>query len=313
MLDAENILATKGMIFDIQRFSIHDGPGIRTTVFIKGCPLKCVWCHNPEGISSKPQLSFVNTRCIGCGYCFKVCVRGAHVMKEGKHMLDRAKCASCLLCAKECYARALEVVGQEITVKDVLDEVLKDKLFYETSGGGLTLSGGEPLLAIDFTAALLEAAKRASLHCVVETSGYADPANFRRIRPYVDLFIFDCKEVDPARHIEFTGVSNELILKNLRALVETGASVVLRCPIIPGYNDRREFFEGIASLWRELGRLKGVELMPYHRLGENKMERMGINPARRIKTDAPNRETVIGWVETLKDMGVEVAILLPNI
>lgn len=298
----------KGRLFDIQRFSVHDGPGIRTTVFLKGCPLRCAWCHNPEGISPRPQLAFDPRRCIGCGYCFRVCRRGAHKMVEGRHVLDRAACEACGTCVTECYADALDFVGREVSVADVMAEVLADRPFYETSGGGLTLSGGEPLAQIDFTEAVLRAARAEGIHCGIETCGHASWASFERIRPLVDLFLYDWKETDPALHKQFTGVTNELIRANLRALYAAGANIVLRCPIIPRVNDRDDHFAGIASLCREMPALLGVEVLAYHRLGLSKAERLGAGPAVPVESAAPPRETVAQWVATLRGMGVPVIV-----
>jgi len=296
-----------GSIFDIQRFSIHDGPGIRTTVFLKGCTLRCLWCHNPEGIRPEPQLSFLPERCIGCGYCARVCPNDAHRMDpERGHVLDRGRCTVCGACAEECYAGALELVGREATPRDVLDVVLRDRTFYETSGGGLTLSGGEPLMQVDFAEALLRAAKEAGLHCAVETCGHVGFDRFERLLPFVDLFLYDVKETDPARHADFTGASNDAILANLRALHERGASVLVRLPIVPGLNDRPDHFRAIAGLARELPGLLGFEVMPYHRLGTGKRERFGIGEDPLSHVQAPDAETVAGWVRELRELGVHV-------
>ena len=291
--------SVSGWIFDVQRFSIHDGPGIRTTVFMKGCPLRCAWCHNPEGVRAVGELSFIPERCIGCGWCFRVCRQQAHQTVAGAHVLARTKCIVCGACATECHAKALELVGREATVAEVLAEVLRDTPFYETSGGGLTLSGGEPLLQIEFTEALLAQAKAAGLHCCVETCGEADWQRFERIRRLVDLFLFDCKETDPAQHRRFTGVSNKRILENLHRLDAHGAAIILRCPIIPGVNDRDDHFEGIRRLAAGLAHVRGVELMPYHRLGEGKVARFGLDGAARISAATPAPETVAEWKRKL--------------
>ena len=295
-----------GAIFDIQRFSIHDGPGIRTTVFFKGCPLNCAWCHNPEGISRAHLLSFRPALCIGCGYCFRTCPLQCHRMEDGKHFLERARCEACGRCAAECYAGALELVGREASVEGIMREVLRDKAFYDNSGGGLTLSGGEPLMQPDFAFALLGAAKDAGLHCCVETSGCAARASFDLVRPKVDLFLYDIKETDSARHVEFTGRPNDQILANLRHLHGEGANIILRLPMIPGYNDRPDHFDGIAALARDLPGLKGVEIMPYHQLGENKVERFAMNQSARAKAAAPEPGIVDDWVRELRRRGVNV-------
>ena len=295
-----------GAIFDIQRFSIHDGPGIRTTVFFKGCPLNCIWCHNPEGISRAPLLSFRPALCIGCGYCFRTCPAGCHRMEGGKRFLDRDRCEACGRCAAECYPGALELVGREESAAEIMREVLRDKAFYDNSGGGLTLSGGEPLMQPDFAFELLCAARDAGLHCCVETCGFAARAALDLVRPKTDLFLYDIKETDRARHAELTGKPNDRILANLRHLHGTGADIILRLPIIPGVNDRPDHFEGIAALARDLPGLKGVEIMPYHQLGENKVGRFALDQSRRAKASAPEPGVVEGWAGELRRLGVNV-------
>ncbi len=295
-----------GRIFEIQRFSIHDGPGIRTTVFMKGCSLRCRWCHNPEGQSPEPQISFLPDKCIGCGYCLKVCPHEAHRLENERHVLDRERCEVCGLCTKECYAGALEFVGREITVAETLEEVLRDLPFYENSGGGMTLSGGEPLFQFEFTKALLRAAKDAGLHCCLETSGQTEHERLEQIRPHVDLFLYDYKETDPQRHQEYTGVSNDKIRDNLSRLHAAGARIRLRCPIVPGYNDREDHFAGIAALAQELPDLEGVELMPYHRLGESKLERFGMANGKRIVAQTPDQAAIAHWTAALASLGLTV-------
>jgi len=296
----------KGLLFDIQRFSIHDGPGIRTTVFLKGCPLACLWCHNPEGISAQPALFFSPERCIGCGYCLRTCEQHGHAILEGKHVLDRSKCRVCGRCTTECYAGALEVTGKFMTAGEAIAEVLRDRAFYETSGGGLTISGGEPTLQPEFTEAVLRLAKASGLHTVIETCGWAEWTCFELLAPLADLFLFDYKETDPERHKAFTGVDNRLILDNLRRLHAAGKPVILRCPIIPGCNDRADHFEGIARLWRELPGLAGIEIMPYHRLGESKISRLGKAGDPRLQASQPEPETIESWKRFLRERGVPV-------
>ena len=265
----------KGMVFDIKKFAIHDGPGIRTTVFLKGCPLHCWWCHNPESQDGRPELSFIPEKCIGCGWCLAHCPVGAHTMADGKHVLDREKCRRCGKCAEKCYAGTNELIGKEMEVAEVLAEVLKDKPFYETSQGGMTISGGEPMQQFEFTRELLRGAKAAGLHTCLDTCGVAPWNHYRELLPLVDLFLYDIKETDPVRHELYTGMSPGPILENLRQIDAAGGVTVLRCPIIPGLNDREEHLREIARIASSLQRVSEINLMPYHPLGESKLRRIG--------------------------------------
>ena len=296
----------KGRIFQIQRFSIQDGPGIRTTVFLKGCPLQCLWCHNPESRSPKRQLFFSPAQCIGCGECFERCPQHAHQMENGVHALDREACVACGVCTEHCYTGALEMVGRDVTVEEVLAEVLKDRPFYETSGGGMTLSGGEPLAQFEFSRAILTAARASGLHTCVETSGFAPFANLSALLPLVDLFYIDCKETDPARHLEYTGVPRAPIVENLTRLDALGAVTTLRCPIIPGLNAREDHFQGIVALANRLQHVKEVQLLPYHPLGRSKLERLG-QPDSNPDWHFPEKAEVETWIETVaRDCRVRV-------
>ena len=305
-MSSSETMSPSGRIFKIQRFSIHDGPGIRTTVFLKGCPLRCIWCHNPEGGSPAPQLSFAPEKCIGCGFCMRRCQRNAHVLVDERHTLDRSRCEACGSCTEECYAEALELVGRDASVAEVIDQVRRDEPFYTTSGGGMTLSGGEPLAQLEFSQALLAAAREHGLHTCVETSGFAPLADLEQIKPLVDLFLFDVKETDPEKHVEYTGVANDGILDNLKSLHASGASVRLRLPIVPGCNDRDEHFRAVADLCRGMPDLESVEIMPYHRLGAGKLERLGMGDAKRVKCEAPDKTTIDKWTEQLRQLGARV-------
>lgn len=244
----------KGLVFNIQRFSIHDGPGIRTVVFLKGCPLHCAWCHNPESQCRAPEILFYKEKCVGCGRCHGITAQDADFV---------------------CKNDAKEICGKEMRAGDVLTEVLKDRVFYENSGGGLTLSGGEPLFQSDFSLCLLKKAKEAGVHTAMETCGLCSPEKMAEFARVTDFFLFDYKETDPRLHREFTGAGNERILDNLRLLNTVGKPVVLRCPLVPGYNDRREHLEGICRLANGFSCVQAVEAEPYHALGEHKARALG--------------------------------------
>ncbi len=263
-----------GMIFDLKRSCLHDGPGVRTVIFLKGCLLECAWCHNPESISPCPEISFDDTRCLLCGACAAVCPTGAHSIELGKHFFDRGKCRVCGKCAESCLSYALGLIGEKRTAGELLDEVMRDKSYYDNSGGGLTLSGGEPFIQPDFAIALLQGAKAKGIHTCVETSGQVSFDILERATPFVDIFLYDIKETDPGRHRNFTGQDNRLSLENLFKLDGCGAKIILRCPIIPGWNDRKEHFIGIASIANRLGNLAKIDLLPFHPYADYKHRRL---------------------------------------
>jgi pyruvate formate lyase activating enzyme len=294
-----------GQVFDIQRFSIHDGPGIRTTVFLKGCPLRCLWCGNPESIPSEPSLSYRDDKCIGCGACFDQCPqRALSPDAAGKAVVDRERCKSSGECAQVCDPKALEMVGRAVTSGEVLDIVMRDKAYYSTSGGGMTLSGGEPLMQPEFARQLLMEAKARGLHTVVETSGYAIWGSIRPLVPLVDLWLFDYKETDRRLHEQFVGKPNDLILSNLKRLYEEGAQIQLRCPMIPGHNARREHLDGIVALARSMPKIQSVELLPYYDLWRAKLERFGLQASLRESVKPPDKRTVDSWKDYLRSRGV---------
>ena len=264
-----------GIVFDIQRGSIHDGPGIRTTVFLKGCPLRCIWCHNPEAAQPGPQLCFQERRCADCGRCVPACTRGAHFFLNRRHAIHFDRCEACGACVLGCDYSALRIVGSELPAENVMKEVRADIDFYRASGGGITLSGGEPLLQPEFARELLLLCKEAGIHTCVETSGFAAAPIFERTIPYIDLLLFDYKLTDAALHRQYTGVSYELILQNLDTAYRAGVPIVLRCPLIPGINDNDAHLRGIADLNARYPRLQGVEIMPYHNLGISKSQAIG--------------------------------------
>ena len=269
------------IVFDIQKFSIHDGPGIRTTVFLKGCPLHCLWCHNPESRSPRPELFFNPEKCLSCGACVEACPRQAHrIPPERGHLLDRSRCTVCGTCAALCPASALELCGKSMRLSEVLSEVRKDRAFYENSDGGMTLSGGEPMMQFEFVRALCEAAKRAPgiPNIAMESCGFAPEEHFREILSWIDLFLFDIKTLDPEKHRRYTGVPLEPILRTLRFLDDSGAAISLRCPLIPGLNDSEKALTRIAELANTLRRVRSIDLEPYHPLGEAKARRLGKEP-----------------------------------
>ena len=302
-----------GRVFNIQRFSLHDGPGIRTTVFLKGCPLHCLWCHNPEGVGASPSVSFLPEKCMACGECVRVCAHDAHRLEGSdaqgsvvNHVYDREACEKCGSCTEYCDSGALEFVGRPMSGDDVMKEVIQDRTFYASSAGGMTISGGEPLAQIDFTIALLRAAREQGIHCCVETSGFASWERIRTLLPLVNLFLYDCKEMDAQRHKDFTGQSNLLILKNLQSLHAAGAKIQLQCPIIPGCNDREDHFNGIVALAHSLPHLEGVLLLPYHPLGESKLQRFGLSPATNMPRRPLDPAQLDHWANWLRDQGVRV-------
>jgi len=297
---------TTGIIFDVKRFSIHDGPGIRTTVFFKGCPLSCPWCHNPEGQAPEPELMLRVNRCIGCGACLSVCKQGAISMDGDVAVTDREKCIACGACVEVCYAEAREMAGRELTVAHVMAEIERDIAFYEESGGGVTFSGGEPLLQPAFLLALLQACREWEIHTAVDTCGFATWETLDSIRQHVDLFLYDLKLIDETKHREFTGVSNELSLRNLQALSRLGHDIVLRVPIIPGINDD-ENVRQTGAFAAALPRLNRVDLLPYHHAGVEKYNRF--NKVYRLpEARPPSVERMADLAGILRGLGLQVGI-----
>jgi pyruvate formate lyase activating enzyme len=297
---------SSGIVFNIQRFSIHDGPGIRTTVFLKGCPLHCVWCHNPESISPDPEISFNAESCERCGRCAAVCPTEAHIIQGSDHRFIRDLCNKCGICVEECMPEALQLIGEKMSAEEVLLEVERDLPFYETSNGGMTLSGGEPLFQFDFSLSLLKLANERDIHTCVDTSGCAPNSHFEAMLPFVDLFLFDFKGRDPAFHKKYTGANPNLLMKNLEYLVKSKMKVILRCPIIPGYTDSNRHFKDIADLDKEFPSLLGIDILGFHEFGKGKYTRLGkknLMPG----LHSASEEQKNSWVEKLKSLGCSKA------
>lgn len=265
-----------GIIFDIKHYAIHDGPGIRSTVFFKGCSLQCQWCHNPEGIHTEPEIFLRNEKCPSeCRFCISACPIGAIRRNKGSIEVDLSRCDLCSECEEACVYGALEIIGRKVSVKDVMGELEKDSLFYEESQGGVTFSGGEPFEQPIFLNALLDKAKSKDLHTTVDTCGYFNPnllANFDR---KVDLFLYDLKMIDDEKHKKYTGKSNSLILDNLRRLTANGHRVAVRIPLIAGINDDDNNIEKTVEFLKTLNHIEQINLLPYHSGGSLKQKRLG--------------------------------------
>ena len=266
-----------GRVFAVKRFAVHDGDGIRTTVFFKGCSLRCVWCHNPEGLQKSPTLSFNKEKCSLCGKCLAVCSQRAIEVKEMK--INRQACSGCGKCAEVCLSDATEVLGKEMTAQEILSEVIKDKMFYESSGGGLTVTGGEPSFQPDFTLELLALAKKEGISLAIETCGMGSRDFYKNALELGTTFLYDIKSIDPVRHKALTGADNTLILSNLKYLFDNNADVIIRLPLIPDCNDSDEDISALADFLKENeGRYRYAEIMPYHALGTGKAEKIGTAP-----------------------------------
>ncbi len=277
-----------GVLFDVKRFALHDGPGIRTTAFFKGCPLSCTWCHNPESQSSSPELLHRPTLCVGCGACLSACPQGAIRIEGGTAVTDRDRCTACGACVPACPHEARSIVGQPWTVERLVDELTRDTVFYEQSGGGITCSGGEPLQQAAFCSSVLRRCRQSGIHTAVDTCGYADAASLRRVAEHTDLFLYDLKLMDDGRHRLATGVSNDLVLGNLEQLDRWNCTTWIRVPLVPGVNDDDENLLALAKFVRHLTCVEALQVLPYHAGGEAKW--LGVGRARPDR-DVPTPST----------------------
>ena len=290
-----------GRIFNIQRFSLFDGPGVRTVVFLKGCPLRCIWCHNPEGLSPEPQIMYNADRCIGCGACVEVCEKSCHTITNGFHIFDRTNCISCGDCAKVCFSLSLTAEGMEMTVDEVMDIIMSDAAVYLDTGGGLTLSGGEPLMHGTFSVALLKAAKEQGIHTCVETSGFGSSDVLCEMAYYTDMFLFDYKITGDEAHTKYCGAPAAPILHNLGLLNSLGKTVILRCPLIPNINGTQVHMEGIAKIaLSNPNSVLEIHIEPYHRLGISKAGQLGMKPA--YEAEVPDKDFVREFADALQKL-----------
>jgi pyruvate formate lyase activating enzyme len=289
---------SSGIVFNVQRFSVHDGPGIRTTVFLKGCPLRCSWCHNPESLEARPQMALRLDRCLSCGACDEACPREAGPLRAGE-VFGEAGCEDCGSCLAACSSAAREAVGRQWTVEEVMVELLRDRIFFDDAGGGATFSGGEPLSQPGFLLECLQRCRAEGLHTAVDTSGFAPRRVLLEVAERCDLVLYDIKSMDPAAHQQMTGVPLEPILDNLRALAEQHPRIWLRVPLIAGVTDNRSGIEKVAGLAAELPSVEKVSLLPYHGIGTGKLGRLGGDDAERLEAPKDGRlEELAGLMRT---------------
>ncbi|MPW26512.1 glycyl-radical enzyme activating protein [Alkalibaculum sp. M08DMB] len=312
----------KGKVYDIQGFSIQDGPGIRTTVFLKGCPLSCPWCHSPESQAFGSQLSWMSMRCIGieqCGKCLNVCEKGAITpgevtKKSGTDEdiqyvhINRKICDNCGSCTEVCYPGGLSMCGEEYTVNDLVDRVSKDTPFYEQSGGGVTISGGEALSQPQFVFEVLKSLKEIEIHTALDTTGFTDGKNIDAVLPYTDLFLYDLKHMDSVQHKQVVGVANEKILENAKRIAKAGGKIQVRIPVIPHFNDSQDNIRQTGEFCKSLGEaVVLVQLLPYHNLGITKYQRI-FDDVKVLEAEPPSDEKIQKLKEILEDFGLTVTI-----
>ena len=301
----------KANIFAFKHFAIHDGPGIRTTIFFKGCPLSCLWCHNPEGQNYKSELQFYPQKCIGCNECINVCKTGSHIIDRTngmmRHLFIRETCNACGNCINNCLGEALKLCGKYYTIEQVIEEVIQDISFYLESGGGITLSGGECLCQADFCSELLQKIKSLGINTAVDTSGYVARGEIDKVIPFTDIFLYDIKHIDPESHRAITGVRNDIIIENLLYLCELHKKVEIRIPIIPSLNDNDQTIYQIGTLLKNHSNIQGVRLLKYNNLASSKYDAIGkMNTLPRIKP--PSDAKMMHLKRILEDSGLNVFI-----
>ncbi len=297
-------MSSTALLVEVKRFGVHDGPGVRTVFFLKGCPLNCRWCHNPESISLKPELAYYKHKCIQCGECIPVCPVGAHKFLGGKHSFDRAKCVACGACENVCLGNALKFFGQTMNAKEAAKIAIEDKDFYETDGG-ITMSGGEPLLQTEFCVELFKILRKENIHCAIDTCGAVNWKKFETVLPYTDLFLYDLKHVDEKLHIEYTGCSNKLILENLEKLSKSNVPIEIRIPLIPEFNMDTETINAIGEKLSKLSNITAVQLLAYHDFAVSKYEAIGkINTMPKVAV--PTAEQINKIADQLKKFNLTI-------
>ncbi len=300
------IYLNTGNIINIQKYCVHDGPGIRTTVFFKGCPLSCWWCHNPESQNPKDEIMFFQERCTGCGVCAKRCPQNAIEIKNNISIVDLSKCTLCGKCTDFCPNNAKEYVGKKITVDELMNEIVKDQVFYDESNGGVTFSGGEPLLHADFLEEVLKRCRIRGIHTAIETSGFATWEKLEKVAKNIDLFLYDLKQINNEKHKKFMGVENVIILDNLKKLSDMGANIIIRMPLISGVNDDDEHIDGVIKFLSNIKVIQ-VNLLPYHKMGMDKYRRLD-REYKLTGMEKPSDEWMKKTKEKFEKFGFKVSI-----